>query len=135
MKKLAEQLFELQNLEEKLWMEVGKIMGYDMEGEIPYYDCWVDSYDSSIEVVLSRTAAPMNKEQIFKILDLGFDSVYVSHGEEGIKWTKTDNKRVDARNLNYDTPHYFLAMKYKNELDRLREEIEDVNLERKVYDL
>lgn len=53
-------------------------------------DCWVDSYDGSVEIVIPEGAPAMTREQADVILALGFDVVYenLRGYEKGRAWTK-----------------------------------------------
>lgn len=51
-------------------------------------DTSVDQYDESIEVILQHNSEPLTREEVDRILDLGFGQVYESLGETGRQWTK-----------------------------------------------
>lgn len=60
-------------------------------------DTWTDSYDASVEIVLTDSATPMTREQANAILALGFGRIYESQGERGILWGPTGSGPCSPR--------------------------------------
>lgn len=60
-------------------------------------DCWFDSYDSSIEIVIPEYAPPLDREKANKILDMGFCKIYESQGENGKAWYKNYESLASSR--------------------------------------
>lgn len=74
------------------------------------YDVSTDYYDESVEVILDKSAEPLTREEVDKILDLGFGQVYESQGEGGIQWTRTYSGKCSA-NKGGDDNFNFRKMK------------------------
>lgn len=123
-KSLAEKLFELSNLDGKLYDAINKILSHHYTTS-PVADCDVDWYDSSLELVYWPDREEPTQEEVDKILDLGFNVIYFSMGDVC--------KRLTRRGEEYYTglprrpeegDHWkFLAYKYKEIIDTLTENI------------
>lgn len=127
MKKLAEQLFELQCLDLVLYESINKILGFHYT-VTSLSDCWVDAYDKSCEIVLVSESDMLTTEQLNSVLELGFDRLFISLNGECFIY---DGIHELHRHYNANKPdedHWkFLALKYKRELEFIRDGILDLD--------
>lgn len=103
---LAERCFDAFSAEDDLFDKVNVIMGYKSDGDFSYpvmHTC-VDSYDSSVEVLLDYTITPpMTRAQADAILALGFKCVYETYGDKEARcWTRTDVSPCSPREWSED---------------------------------
>lgn len=106
---LAERCYDAGLAEDKLFASLHAIMAgapmdqcRDDNFMWPVVDCWVDPYDSSVEVIVNSGVSPMTREQADAILALGFGQVYESHGDVGRQWTKTGVGKCSPREGDVD---------------------------------
>lgn len=92
---LAERCYDRSLAEDELFATIHRILGGTSldnclceEFEWRVIDTDVDSYDDSVEVILKPGSLPLNREEVDKILELGFGQVWESIGETGRQWTK-----------------------------------------------
>lgn len=128
-KSLAERCFESGRAENDLFKAIHEILGgRDMEecnksGFVwPCYDCWVDDYDGSVEIVVSN---PISSEQAEKILALGFSQIYESCNGEGRNWTKLGVGKCSARQPDKVRKAVFERDMLSREVERLRGVLSD----------
>lgn len=108
-KNLAERCYDYVDAGDELFSKAQEIMG----GR-PVDEClqdgfkwlvgttWTDSYDGSVEVILTEHAQPMTQEQANAFLALGFGQVYESQGERGVQWTSRGPGKCCPKATNED---------------------------------
>lgn len=92
---LAERCFDRVSAEDELFSTIhGILTGTSLDNclddgfEWRVVDTGVDEYDGSIEVILKQGSLPLTRQEVDKILKLGFGQIWESNGECGRQWTK-----------------------------------------------
>lgn len=105
-KTLADRCFDVERAESELFETIHFILtgtditGCSKEGFVwGCTDCWVDEYDTSVEIVGNF---PLNQEQANKILDLGFGCIYESCEGQGRVWNRRGWSRCSPREGDQD---------------------------------
>lgn len=113
---LVEKILQYQEADFELWLEVNRILGFEDLTECvewPVRNSFVDSFDTSLEILCAPNFAGITRAQADQLLDLGFKYVFENIGEKGTMWTPTQTEAYAAKE---DARDRRLIEKYRNEL-------------------
>lgn len=115
---LAKLCYDADNATDDLFKEINIILGCKWPEEMAILDCWVDGYDSSVEIVFPEQGEWMTREQADAVLALGFGMIYESHNgtEKCAAWFH--RARLAPRMDNYSSAR--LSRDYGEEWTRQR---------------
>lgn len=137
-KNLALRCFDSFGAEDELFEKVQVILGGRPVRECiePDYkwlvlNTWTDSYDSSVEVVIAPDAPPMTREQADIILALGFDCIFESQDERGVRWSKAHNEKCSPRTADENRHRELKAIAERNQAEKARDELVGLKIQGK----
>lgn len=137
-KNLALRCFDSFGAEDVLFEKVQEILGGRPVRECiePDYkwlvlNTWTDSYDSSVEVVIAPDAPPMTREQADTILALGFDCIFESQDERGVRWSKAHNAKCSPGTADENRHRELKAIAERNQAEKARDELVGLKIQGK----